>query len=66
METHFSLGTYSINGISISYNATSILPKEMIELAPIEIKDNKADNEAQLSSTFDNVLKGTINVPNPE
>lgn len=66
METYFSLGTYSINGVSISYNATSVLPREMMVNTPVESVDNNTvETEKQTSTTLDGVLKGMLNVPKP-
>lgn len=68
METYFSLGTYSINGLSISYNATSVLPKEMIVNLPDEAADNnnEKEKEKEPSTNFDNILKGMLKVPKPQ
>jgi hypothetical protein len=64
METNFSVGTYSIDGISISYNAPSVLPKEVMDKLVFDNSiQGEIDQQANPSISLDELLKGTHQVP---
>lgn len=67
METNFSVGTYSIDGLSISYNAPSVLSKEMMDKLVFDNgRQTASEGNANPSSTFDSILKGMLSVPKPD
>jgi hypothetical protein len=64
METNFSVGTYNINGISVTYTAPSVLSKEMME--KIIYNEEYEKNNQLESNNFDKTLKGILSVPKPQ
>lgn len=67
IKSDLILGTYSSDGISFSYSAPSVLPREMAKKVSFETPtEAEITIKEEEKSEFDQLLKKTVLVPRPK